>query len=170
MSFGHDDGAMPAVHRQPHQMRKQLLGPRRNREVDPVAGDHLGNLLRGALVQMQPHLGILRAKFANHRRQHVTRLGVRGRDGQRAPIGFAQLRGGAADILHLAQDAAGTRNDLLSRRRGAGERPALALEQLESELLLQQLELPAHPRLRGVQLPRGGRDVEAVLMHGHEIA
>ena len=54
--------------------------------------------------------------------------------------------------------------------RGAGERAALALEQLKSEFLLEQLQLAADAGLRGVQLPGGGRDVEAVLVDRHEVA
>ena len=121
-------------------------------------------------MQVQAHLRIFLAKLADHLRQHVARLGVRGRDGQRAAVGLAQLGRGAADVLHLAQDACGARDDLLARGRGAGERAALAFEQLKAELLLQQLELPADAGLRGVQLPGGGRDVEAILVDRHEIA
>jgi hypothetical protein len=76
----------------------------------------------------------------------------------------------SADVLHFTQDAAGARDDLLARGRGAREGPALALEQLEAELLLQQLELAAHSGLGGMQLAGGRRDVEAVLVHGDEIA
>jgi hypothetical protein len=39
-----------------------------------------------------------------------------------------------------------------------------------SEFFLQELELPAHTGLRGMQLARGGRDVESVLVNRHEIA
>ena len=170
MPFGHDHGPMPAIHGQAHQMRKQLLGARGDRKIDPVACDHLRDLLRGALMQMQPHLRILRAKCADHLRQHVAGLGVGGGDGQRAAVRLAQLRGGAADVLHLAQNAARARNDLVAGGGGAGERAALALEQLESELLFEQLQLPADTRLRGVQLPGGGRDVEAILVDRHEVA
>ena len=70
---------------------------------------------------------------------------MRGGDRQRAAVGLAQLRGGAADVLHFTQNARGARNDLLAGVRGPGQRAALALEQLEAELLFQQLELPADP-------------------------
>ena len=46
----------------------------------------------------------------------------------------------------------------------------IALEQLETELLLQQLELAAHTRLRGVQLPRRRRDVQPILVNRDQIA
>ena len=121
-------------------------------------------------MQMQAHLRVLQPKRANHLRQHVTRLRVRGGDGQRAAVRLAQLRGSAADVVHLAQDAAGARDDLLAGGGGAGQRATLALEELESELLLEQLELPADAGLRGVQLPCRGRDVEPVLVDRNEIA
>jgi hypothetical protein len=80
------------------------------------------------------------------------------------------LRRGAADVLHLAQNAAGARNDLFASRRGAGQCAALALEQLKAEFLFQHFELPADAGLRSVQLARRGRDVEAILVNRHEIA
>src|SRR5580693_6118044 len=112
---------------------------------------------------MQAYLGILEPKGANHRRQHVARLGVGGGDRQGAAVGLAQLRGSAANILHFAQDTAGARDYFLARIGGPGERAALALEQLKAELLLQKLELPADSGLRGMQLPRSRSDIQAVL-------
>ena len=170
MAARHDHGAMPAVYRQPHQMRKQLLGAGGDGEVDPVARHQLGDLFGGALVQVQAHLRIAGAERADNLRQHVARLGVGGRDRQAAAVRLAQLCRGAADVLHLAQDAAGAGDDLLARRRGARERPAFTLEQLKSELLLQQLQLPAHAGLGGMQLPRGRGDVQTVFVHCDQIA
>ncbi len=131
-------------------MRKLLLRTRGYGEIDTIACDHFGNLLRCALVQMQAYLRILEPKGADHRRQHVARLGMRGCDRQSAAVGLAQLRGGAANILHFAQDTAGARNYFLARIGGPGQRTALALEQLKPEFLLQKLELPADAGLRGV--------------------
>jgi len=121
-------------------------------------------------VQMQSNLGIFGAKDANHLRQDVARLRMRGGDRQRTAVGLAQLRRGAPDILHFPQNAAGAGNYLLPRRRGASERAALALKQLKSQLFLEQLELAAHARLRSMQLPRGGGNVQAILVDRHEIA
>ena len=41
---------------------------------------------------------------------------------------------------------------------------------MKTELLFQQLELPADAGLRGMQLPRGRRDVETAFVYRHEIA
>ena len=128
MALRHHHGAVPAIDRQAHQMRKQLLRARRDGEIDAVAGDHFGDLLGGALMQMQAHLGVFLAKYADHLRQHIARLGVRGRDRQGAAVGLAQIRRGAADVLHFAQDAAGARDDFLAGGGDAGQRAALALE------------------------------------------
>ncbi len=168
MAARHDHRPMPAIHRQAHQMRELLLRARGDGEVDAVARHHFGDLLRGALVQMQAHLRIFEPKGANHLRQHVARLGVRGGDRQRAAVGLAQLRGGTANVLHFPQNAGGARNDFLARVGGPRQRAALALEQLEAEFLLQELQLAADSRLRGVQLPRGRGDVQAVFMNGDQ--
>lgn len=101
-------------------------------------------------MQMQADLGIFLAERPDHLRQHVACLGMSGRDGQGAAVGLAQLRRGAAYVLHLTQNARGSRNDLITRRGGARQSAALALEQLESEFLFQHLELAAHARLGGV--------------------
>ncbi len=76
----YDHRSVPAIHRQTHQMRKLLLRTRGYREIDAIARDHFGNLLRGALMQMQAYLRIFEPKGANYRRQHVARLGMRGGD------------------------------------------------------------------------------------------
>ena len=54
--------------------------------------------------------------------------------------------------------------------RDAREIAPLAHEDLEAQLVLEQLDLLADARLRGVQLLRGGRDVQAALRHRREIA
>src|SRR5438552_2850646 len=166
----HHHGTVPAVHRQAHQMRKQFFRARGNGEVHAVARHHFGNLFGGALMQVQPHLGVLETETANHLWQHITRLGVRGRARQSAAIRLAQFRRGAPDVLHFTQNAGGAGNDFLAGRRGPRQGAALALEQLKTQFLLQQFQLTADPRLGGVQLARRGRDVEAVFMNRHEVA
>jgi hypothetical protein len=49
------------------------------------------------------------------------------------------------------------------------ERASFALEQLEAEFLLEQLELAADAGLRGMQLARGCGYVQAVLVDRYEI-
>ncbi len=151
-------------------MRKLLLRTRGYGEIDAIARNHFGNLLRRALMQMQAYLRIFQPKGANHRRQHVARLGMCGGDRQSPAVGLAQLRGGAANILHFPQDTGGARNDFLAGAGGPGQRTALALEQLKAQFLLQKLELPADSGLRRVQLARGRGYVEAVFMDCHQIA
>src|SRR6185295_19089527 len=55
-------------------------------------------------------------------------------------------------------------------RRRADQRAALPFEQLEAELVLEQLQLLADTRLRGVQHARGLGNVEIVLGNRHEIS
>src|ERR1700722_14668602 len=59
--------------------------------------------------------------------------------------------------------------DPVARRGGAREGASLALEQLEAEFLLEQLELAADAGLRGMQLACGGGYVQAVLVDRNEI-
>jgi len=57
---------------------------------------------------------------------------------------------------------------LLPCRGDAGEIASLAHEDLKPQLVLEELDLLAHARLRGVQLVRRRRDVEPVLRDGGE--
>jgi len=107
MSARHHYRAMPVIYRQADQVREQFFRARGDREINPVARDHFRNLFGCALVQMQAHLGIFAAKCADHLGQHVARLSMRGGDRQGSAVGLAQLGGGAPNILHLAQNAAG---------------------------------------------------------------
>jgi hypothetical protein len=46
----------------------------------------------------------------------------------------------------------------------------MSCEQLKAQFLLEHFQLPADPRLRGVQLLGGGRDVETILVDRDQIA
>ena len=64
---------------------------------------------------------------------------------------------------------AGALDDLLPGGGDARQVAPLAHEDLEAELVLEQLDLLAHPGLRGVQLVRRGGDVETALGDGGEV-
>ena len=53
MIFRHDDLAIPVVARHEQQVAEQVARARRDREIDFVGRDHVGNLFGGALVQVQ---------------------------------------------------------------------------------------------------------------------
>ena len=84
MALRHDDAPVPAIAGQQHQVAEQLLRAGVDREVDAVALRHVGDLLGGALVQMQLDLRIALAESADHLGQHVARLRMRRADRQRA--------------------------------------------------------------------------------------
>ena len=150
-----DDLAVPAIHRQQHQARKQPFRAGGDRKLHPIGGHHLADLLRGALVQVQLDLRVALAKRMHHRRQHVARLGVRGRDRQRAAIVLVQVGGDRLEAVDLGQRAIGVLEHLGPLRGHARERPPLAHEQVEAELALERLERAADRRLRGAE--RRGR-------------
>ncbi len=161
---------MPAIAGHQREAGEQLLRAGRDREVHAIGRREVGDLLGGALVQVQLDLGVLLAEALDDRRQHVTRLRVRRRDGHRAAFLVLEIGREAPDVLCLLEDADRALDDLLAGLRDAREIAAFALEDLEAELVLEQLDLLADTGLRGVQRPRGGRDVEAVLHDGGEVA
>ena len=162
--------AMPAKAGQAHQAGEHRARARGDGEIDAIRGREIGDLFGISLVQVQTHLRVLVAESLEHLRQHVTRLGVRGRDRQRARFVLAQLGGERLDAARLAHDLRGAVDDLVAGVGRAHQRAALAFEQLEAELVLELLQLLADAGLRRVQHARGLRDVEIVFGDGHEVA
>ncbi len=120
-------------------------------------------------MQVEAHLRVAGAEFPDHIRQHVARLRMGGADRQ-APLALiAQLRRQVPDALGLLQDLERPIDHLLPRRGDAREIASLAHEDLKPQLVLEELDLLAHARLRGVQLLRCGRDVETALGDGGEV-
>jgi hypothetical protein len=154
---------------QQHEIGKLLLAARVDGEVDAVERRHLGNLVRGALVQVQLHVRVLAAEIADHARQHIACLRVRGANGQRAAIGLLEILGKGLQRLRFAQHAQRAGGDFLSGRREALERPPVAHEKSQTQLLFEEPDLLADARLRGVQRLGGSGDIEAVLDDGREI-
>src|SRR5690242_18120059 len=131
-----------------------MLGAGSDGAVDTIARHHLGDLLGGPLVEVETHLGVAAAELADHIRQHIARLRVGGADRQ-APLALiAQLGRETADRTRLLQYAYRALDDLLSGGSNAREIAPFTHEDLESELVLEQLDLLAHARLRGVQFVR----------------
>jgi hypothetical protein len=110
--------------------------------------------------------GIELAVLLEHPRQHVHAHGHAARDGEAAAQEAVGLRDLPHDVLHVAVHAVGQAQEQLA---GSGEGGALApaVEEPASQLLLQQLHLPADGGLRDVQAL--GRAGEASLLgHGPE--
>src|SRR5690606_6875453 len=163
MLLRHERDAMPVVDRQQRELREQILRARRDREIDLVRADELGDLLRRALVQLQVDARIALAERAHDLGQHVARLRVRRRDRQRAVELGREIAREALNVADLAQDLARAGDDLAAGRRDRGQALALAREQLDAELGLELLQLLADARLAGIQALGGRRDVEAAV-------
>jgi hypothetical protein len=119
-------------------------------------------------VQMELHVGIALPENLDNRGQHVTRLGMRGTDGQRAAVLVFELGGYALDILRLTQEFQRVPDDTLTRWRDLGERAPTPHEYVEPEFVFQELELLAHRGLCRTQFGRGGRNIEIVLRDSRE--
>jgi hypothetical protein len=117
-------------------------------------------------VQVQADIGVLVSELLDHLGQHVTGLRVGGSDRERAARFVLELLGQVLDVADLAQDAGRAVDHLLPGRRDPCEIAPVAHEDLEPELVLEQLDLLADARLRGVELLRRGGDVETGLGDG----
>jgi hypothetical protein len=82
----------------------------------------------------------------------------------------AQDFGKAADALHFMHDQPSVCDNLLSRRGGRDQASAIPYEQLHPELFLEQSQLLADAGLRGIQVIRRIRNVQAVIRHTQEIS
>jgi hypothetical protein len=139
----HDDGAVPAVARHQRQIGEQLFRTGGNGAVDAVLGHHLGDLLRGALVQIQADIRVPSSECTDHIGQDVPCLRVSGANGQASPALIAQLRREIPDALRLLKDPQRPIDYLLTGGCDPRQIPALAHEYLEAELILEQLYLLA---------------------------
>ena len=89
--------------RVPIQIGEHLLRARRNRAVDAIVSNHLRNLLRRALVQIEPDIRVPAAEFTDDAGQNIPRLGMCRTYGQAAPALIAQLRERVDRIVPLQE-------------------------------------------------------------------
>jgi len=169
MVLRHDDLPMPRIDRQQHEVRELVLAAGVDGEIDAIERRHLGDLVGGALVQVQLHVGIFLAEIAYYARQHVARLRVRRGDGERPDILAAIFVGHALHVGDLAQRPPGGRDHDLARRRQRGQPLALAHEHPQPEFVLELANLLADAGLRGEQRQRGLGDIETMVDHGAQV-
>ena len=121
-------------------------------------------------MQQHTDLRIAFGKALEHGRQHVARLKVRGRDGQRSRVFALELGADATQVIELLQRPPRRRDDDLAAGGQRREALALANENRHAELIFELTDLLADPRLRREQrLCRGG-DVEAMIDDRTEVA
>ena len=170
MPARHEHAAIPLVARQRDELgeRRQRFG--RDADVGVAVRGVLGDLDGIALVQLDLHARKARGEIAHDRRQHVARLRVRGRDGERALVLVPELGSHAADVLDLPQRAARGGDHRFAGRRDRRDALAGANEDADAELVLELAHLLAHARLRREQRCGGVRHVEAVVGDRAEIA
>ena len=146
-----EDLPVPAVARHEQQVGEQ------------VRSHHVRYLLGGTLVQVQADARVALAEFLDDVGQDITRLRVRRRDGQR-PFFLVKVIGGqAADILHFLHDEPRPLYHLLTGSGNVAEALALARKQLQTQFLLEELQLFADAGLGRVQAFRGRSDVQPVV-------
>ncbi len=172
MCWRQHDAVAPAVAGQGDQLlvAGQRLG--RDADVGLARDQHLGHLLRAALVQVQGHARPALAEVAHRVWQRVARLRVGGGDRQPPLLAALQLLARAPEAVGIEQHALDDRQQRLAGAGQAQQTLARAHEQLDAELLLELAHLATDSRLRSVQ--RGGHlgQVEAAahrLAHRSEL-
>ena len=158
-----EDLPVPAVARHEQQVGEQVPRPGRDSEIDFVRSHHVRYLLGGTLVQVKADARVALAEFLDDVGQDITRLRVRRRDGQR-PFFLVKVIGGQApDILHFLHDEPRPLYHLLTGSGNVAEALALARKQLQTQFLLEELQLFADAGLGRVQAFRGRSDVQTVV-------
>jgi hypothetical protein len=168
----HNDDVRPAITRQRHQIlvTRQRFGG--DADVGLPIEQHLRDLARRALVELQHHVRVRRAEIANGGWQGVARLRMRRGDGERAAVLRGEVGAGALEVVRLDQQSLDDRQHHLAGWREPGEPLAGAHEDLDAEFLLQFADLPAHAGLRGVQDEGDFGEVEALadgFAHGAQL-
>ena len=113
---------------QHHHRLGQLQRLGGDRQVGIAAGDEIRNFCRRALAQTQGHLRITLTEAAQHLGQRVTRLGVRGRDGQRAFMLRGVFARGLLDVVSGIECVSGHGDKLAARIRQTHQPRAVAHE------------------------------------------
>jgi hypothetical protein len=121
-------------------------------------------------MQGQPDPGMAIDEALDDGRQGVTRLRMRRCDDQAAGVATGVLLADAPDVLRVAQHAFGNRDHRPPRLGDRQQALAAALENDDSEFVLEQLDLLGNPGLRGMQRFRRLGNVEATARDFDEIA
>ena len=163
MPARHQHAAVPLVARHGDELRE--IGQRLGGDADVGAAVRglLGDLDGIALMQLDLHARKPGGEIADHRRQHVTGLRVRRRDGERAFDLVLEFGTHALHVLDLAQRTARRGDDGLSGRRDGRDALTRPDEHPYAEFVLELAHLLAHPGLRGEERGRRVRHVEAVV-------
>jgi hypothetical protein len=107
-------------------------------------------------MQMQIDLGVLLAEQLDYRRQNIPGLGMSRGDIQSPLTIIPVFFGQSLDIADLLENGIGMGNDFAPDRSDLGQMFTAAGKELDTQLILQQLDLFAYPRLRGMQILGGG--------------
>ena len=117
----------------------------------------------------QLHFRIAALECRHRLRQRVARLGVRGRNRQRADLIVGKFLAGATQVLRFSEDALGDRHHGFARLGNGDEALAVPREYLDAQLVLKGADLLRDAGLRGMQgIGRLG-NVEAAAHHLGEV-
>ncbi|MNR07531.1 hypothetical protein D3C85_1236550 [compost metagenome] len=132
-----DDRVRPLVARQGDQalVARDALGG--DADVGLIVQDHVRDLRGVALLDRQPHLGVALGELANHARQRVARLGVRGGDGEVALVLRRVVLAHALQALHLLKDLLHRGQDAAPRLGQAADALAVPRKDIDAQLFLQ---------------------------------
>src|SRR4030095_11772453 len=97
------------------------------------------------LVQHEVHFRKLGFESGDHLRQRVTRLSMRRRDGEAPDVTRGKFVRDRADAARVDAHAVDDRRDFLARLGETDQPLATANEELYAELLLERLDVFAHP-------------------------
>ena len=141
----------PAVAGQGQQLveLRQCFGG--DAHVGLAGQQHLGDLARRALVQVQLDVGKLQPEFLHGRGQRITRLRMGGGNRQRAVLLRRKLLGCLAQVAAVLQDTFDDGQHVVAGFGHTRQPFARTHKQRNPQLILQLADLPAHPWLRGVQ-------------------
>jgi len=151
---------LPFVAGQGHQFGEVAERLGGQADVGGFVQHHLGHLLGRALVQAHSHLGKFFAQGGDRLRQHVARLGVRGRDRQGACVLQGVFVANAPEVAHFAQDQVNRFEHLLPGLGDPLEPLAMAHEDVHAQLFFQLQDGFRDAGLRGVQRLGGLGQVE----------
>ena len=103
---------------------------------------------------MQLHIGITTGKLPHRNRERVTGMQMAGGQHQPPATVVARVSGDQRNVFHLVQQALRRRQDGATGFSEIQNPVSTPYQQIHAQLLLQQLDLPTHTRLRSMQRDR----------------
>lgn len=163
MPFGSHQAHGNAIRRQHYETLIGTFGAGSDANVDFIGRYQIVDLRRGTLHEAQPNIRVALAKGRNDGEQCVPGVEVRGPDRQPAAVPGLEICRDFLQLVRADQHLPRRVNNILPGLGQADNPVAMAYEYVDSQLLFEEPDLPAHSRLGREERPCCSSDIESAV-------